>query len=315
MDYLKNHKKLTLTEYTIVKDFIVVELKSEDEKGHTFEDAITNIKNLLHGKFIDNNIVHKHPNHFGRSLNDLQNPNSKYNSKKVDPIVQILKNATFDDFTSSIEIFKTGKIEPSVFENLTFENFYPEILKLVVYKRCYRRIDNSISHLTEAFKLFYENNNYEEFTTTLLQDDEDKITVELIKNIFKKFGRKLIIENLPKGLVDNKNEISKHLLKYENEILKISNKELALLFYICISQRHILDQSELIKLVLICGKIENNYKIFDSTSNNSTLYNLIIKSKNKDIDALKHKDLIDSVINKLELFNLPKTIIVLKSMY
>jgi hypothetical protein len=169
--------------------------------------------------------------------------------------------------------------------------------------------------LTEAFKLFYENNNYEEFTTTLLQDDEDKITVELIKNIFKKFGRKLIIENLPKGLVDNKNEISKHLLKYENEILKISNKELALLFYICISQRHILDQSELIKLVLICGKIENNYKIFDSTSNNSTLYNLIIKSKNKDIDALKHKDLIDSVINKLELFNLPKTIIVLKSMY
>jgi ribosome-associated toxin RatA of RatAB toxin-antitoxin module len=315
MDYLKNHTKLTLAEYTIVKDFIVVELKSEYEKGHIFEDAITNIKNLLHGKFIDNNFVHKHPNYFGRSLYELQNPNSKYNSKKVDPIVQTLKNATFDDFTSSIEIFKTEKIEPLVFENLTFENFYPEILKLVVYKRCYRRIDNSIAHLTEAFKLFYENNNYEEFTTTLLQDDEDKITVELIKNIFKKFGRKLTIENLPKGMADNINEISKHLIKYKSSILKLTKNEMILLFYICTAPKYQIDQSELIKLVLICGSIENDYKIFDGKINNSTLYNLIIKAKNKEKDKTNQINMINSIIEKIEIFNLPKTTIILKSMY
>ena len=314
MDYLKNHKKISLAEYEKMRDYIISQLKNSDAKGLMFSEAMTNLKNLIHKEFIDKNIAKKYPYDFGRSLTILQFPYFKYNPKKVDPVIEVLKNLVYEDFKSTLVNFKDRKIELDYIDNLSFESFYPEILKLVVYYRCYSRIDVDFPHIVKMLELFYDKDNYDEFSIKFLQDDADKLNEDDFRKVFKKFHKKFPTEITPKSKIVDDVEISKYLVKYKTQIDKIDDNEMALLFYICTSSNSNFDRSELIKLILICGNINNDFKIFDSSSANSTLYNKIIKAHKPDKDKEKWYSFIDNIINKIEIFKLPKTSEILLNM-
>lgn len=314
MDYLKNHKKISLAEYEKMRDYIISQLKNSDAEGLMFSEAMINLKNLIHKEFIDKNIAKKYPYDFGRSLTILQRPYFKYNPKKVDPVIEVLKNLVYEDFKSTLVNFKERKIELDYIENLSFESFYPEILKLVVYHRCYSRIDIDFPHIVEMLELFYDKDNYDEFSIKFLQDDADKLNEEDFRKVFKKFRKKFPVEITSETKTVNDIEISKYLIKYKTQIDKIDDNEMALLFYICTSPHYNFDRSELIKLILICGNINNDFKIFESSSANSTLYNKIIKAHKPYTDKTKWYSFIDNIINKIEIFKLSQTSEILLNM-
>ncbi|WP_016991100.1 hypothetical protein [Flavobacterium sp. ACAM 123] len=68
--------------------------------------------------------------------------------------------------------------------------FFLKFLKYTLYQKVQARLENSIPQLTEGIKLFYELNDYNDFSTTYLIDESEKITELRISNIFKKLGRK-----------------------------------------------------------------------------------------------------------------------------
>lgn len=313
MEYLKKHKKITQEEYTKTKDFIILQLKLEANKGHTVDKAISNLLNLVYDNFIKNNIVEKHISYFSISYNALVNNHHNYDSNKVDPILKTLENLVFNNFNSTLETFKIHKIDQENFENITFEKFYPEILKLIVYKRCYSRLDNSIPTLMKVIRLFYEIDNYDDFSDSLLQDEEDKITTNRIQKIFKRYDRKLQSE-APKNAneIDNEN-LNRYLVKYKEQISKFDDNEKALLLSLCIREEYNLHNTEKIKLILIGGSINNDHKIFEEVANNNSLYNKINKGI-KYYTGLKIKlKLIETTLEKIKIFNLPITTEILKS--
>jgi hypothetical protein len=232
MDYLKKHKKITQAEYIKIKDFIIVQLKSEDTEGLSAVKAISNVKNLLYDNFIKNNTVEKHFTYFSSSYNAIVNHTFNYGAKQVDPILKTLETEVFENFNSTLSTFKIHNLYKEDFKDLTFEKFYPELLKLVVYKRSYSRLENSIPILMEAIKLFFDTDNYEGFCQSLLQDDEDKITIERITKIFKKYGRVLKNE-APKKVNENEDkDLNRYLLstKIKLQNLKIMKKHYYLVF-------------------------------------------------------------------------------------
>lgn len=304
MEYLRKHNKITQDEYCKIKEFIISQLKMEDDKGHTVELAIKNVENLLYDRFIQNNIVEKHIIYFGISYNALIHHHYNYDPKKVDPILKTLENAVFKNFNSTIETFKIHNIDQENFENMTFEKFYPEILKLVVYQRCYSRLDNSIPILTQAIKLFYETGNYDSLDDSLLQDERDKITTERIQKIFKKQGRILQIETTKKSNESDNKDINRFLIKYKEQISKLNDNEKALLLSLCVRNEYGLPATEKIKLILISGSIYNDFTIFEEKPGNNTLYNKINKGIKNNMSKDTKINLIESTLEKIKIFNL-----------
>lgn len=313
MDYLKNHHKITQTEYIKIKDYIIIQLKSETNKGLSADKAISNLRNRLYDDFNKNNIIEKHFSYFSNSYNAIVNHTHNYDVSKTDPILKTLKNEVFENFNSTLSTFKIQNLYQEDFKDLTFEKFYPELLKLVVYKRCYSRLENSIPVLMEVIKLFFDTNNYEGFCQYLLQDDEDKITVERITKIFKKYGR-VLRNDAPKKIneIESK-DLNRYLLKYKDQITKFEDNEKALLLSFCIRSEYNLPTTEKIKLILICGSINNDYTIFEEQANKNSLYNDINKGINKKISLLTKKKLVATTIEKVKIFKLTKTNETLKS--
>jgi hypothetical protein len=196
---------------------------------------------------------------------------------------------------------------------MTFEKFCHELLKLVVYKRCYSRLDNSIPNLLQAFKLFYDNNNYDDFTDSLLQDEDEKITTERIQKIFKKQGRILKIE-VPKTTNESDtNDLNRHLIKYKEQIAKFNDNEKALLLNLCVRDEYNLPTTEKIKLILIASSINNDYLIFEEEAGKNTLYNKINKGTKNNMSKTTKENLIESILEKISIFNLSKTKEILSS--
>ncbi|MDO8315913.1 MAG: hypothetical protein Q7T12_00120 [Flavobacterium sp.] len=313
MDYLKNHKKITQAEYIKIKDFIIVQLKSEDTEGVSAVKAISNVKNLLYDNFIKNNIVEKHFTYFSSSYNAIVNHTFNYGAKQADPILKTLETVVFENFNSTLSTFKIHNLYQEDFKDLTFEKFYPELLKLVVYKKSYSRLENSIPILMEAIKLFFDTDNYEGFCQSLLQDDEDKITIERITKIFKKYGRVLKNE-APKKVNGNEDkDLNRYLLKYKDQIAKFEDNEKALLLSFCVRPEYNLPSTEKIKLILISGSINNDYSIFEEAANKNTLYNDINKGINRNMSKKNKIILVAKTLEKIKIFNLDKTNETLKS--
>jgi len=300
MDYLKEHIKITSNECEIIKRFIIDNLILDKSKGRTFEKSMSNLQNLFYEKFTNQSILNKHITYFEPMCNDLIHHINYYDSSKCDSILKTLEFEIHDKFLSVIETFRTYNINPDFSENMSYEKFYPEILKYFLYKRVYNRLDNSIPHLTEAIKLFFEIDNYSDLRTSFLIDESEKVTILKINNIFKKHNRKLV---LPKK---ENQEITNKLNEIENisSLLTIGDK--LLLLHLCLKEKTGIPMSEQIKLILLSQKI-SDYSIFYEDSNINKLYNRI----NKGFNYLNRKefniDIINKLLMKIENLGLTKT--------
>lgn len=311
MDYLKNHKKITQSEFNLTREEIIIRLKIEFDKGKTSNNAIREVSNQIYRDFIQNNIIEKYRSYFQESYHALLYHQHNYNPKKVDSILKTLENKVYENYITASETFEKHIIGQDDFKNMTFEEFCQELLKYSVYKRCYSRLDNTIDYLAETIELFYDLNNYEDFSNSLLEDDETEITYERLNKIFQKYNKKLP-KKKKETSTKSDDSYNIHLLKYKNQIDKFSDDERCLLIHLAINKRYDLPETEQIKIIVIAGNF-NDYRIFEESPNKNGIYNKIQKGQNHKRSPLKTKEIIDGNIEKLAFFKLTETLKLLKS--
>jgi hypothetical protein len=311
MDYLEKHTEITRTEFNRTREEIIKRLKIEFDKGKTSSNAVREVSNQIYKHFIQDSLIEKYRTYFEVSYNAVLSHQYNYDSKKVDSVLKTLQNEVYDNYITTSRTFKQHNIGLEDFKNKTYEEFFQELLKYIVYKRCYNRLDNTVDYLTETIQLFYDLNNYEDFNNSLLEDDEDEITYERLNKVFQKYKKKL-----PKKKKEissqSDDSLNKQLVKYRNQVGKFTEDERCLLIHLAINKRYELPDTEQIKLIVIAGNF-NDYRIFEESPNVNGIYNKIQKGQKHKRGPLKTKEIIDGNIEKLQLFKLTETIKLLKS--
>lgn len=298
MDYLKDYKSIIKKESVVLKEFIVETLTNEKVKGRRFDKALSNLQNLFYEKFINQSLLNKYSSYFEPMRNDLAHHTANYDPSKFDSMLKTLEIEIYKRYLGIIETFRTYNIDPDFSENMNYEKFYPKILKYFLYKRVYNRLDKSIFHLTEAFKLFYKIDDYSELKTSYLIDEEEKVTELVIHNIFKKYGQKL---ELKKSTSKSKNEKS----IIEEIKSTFDENEKIILLHLTIFQGDKIEKTEKLKLILLTGEL-TDYSIFEGPAKDSTFYKKISAGINHYGKKSQIKYL-DSILNKIETLELKTT--------
>lgn len=311
MDYLKKHKEITRTEFNRTREEIIKRLKIEFDKGKRSSNAVREVTNQIYKDFIQDSIIEKYKTYFENSYNAVLSHQYNYDSKKVDSVLETLQNEVYDNYVTTSRTFKQHNIGPEDFKNTTYEDFFQQLLKYIVYKRCYNRLDNTVDYLAETLQLFYDLNNYDDFSNSLLEDDEADITYERLNKVFIKYNKKLP-KKKKETSCQSDDSLNKQLLKYKNQVDKFTEDERCLLIHLAINKRYQLPHTEQIKLIVIAGNF-NDYRIFEESPNVNGIYNKIQKGQNHKRSVLKTHDIIDGNIEKLQLFKLTETIKLLKS--
>ena len=311
MDYLKNYKNIIKKESTILKEFIVETLKNEKNNGRPFEKALTNLQNLFYEKFNNQSILSKHLSYFEPMYNDLIHHRNNYDPTIFDSMFKTLEIEIHKKYLSVIETFRTYSIDPDFSENMSYEKFYPEILKYFLYKRVYNRLDKSIFHLTEAIKLFFEIDNYSDFKTSFLIDESEKVTELKIQNIFKKYGRKYVplikeeFKNISPKIKKNSSDIEKFTATF-------SDNDKIILLHLSLNFANNIPMTERIKLIILTGSIAD-HSIFTEKSDNNTFYKKVNQGLKYRFSDTEKKLSVDNILSVIEGLNLPITENLLKS--
>jgi hypothetical protein len=298
MDYLKEHKNIIKKEANSVKKFIITFLQNENEKGRNTDKAISDLANFFYKEYLSNSLIEKHKFYFDGIINDLRIHKYNYDSKKVDSLLKTLENEVYKSFMEIKATFSKFKLEDyEVFEKLTYESFFSEILKYTLYQKVQARLENSIPQLTEGIKLFYELNDYNDFSTTYLIDESEKITELRISNIFKKLGRKFDSKKI-RNNTNEKSIIDKIKSTFdENEKILLLN----LAFF----QGDKIEKTEKLKLILLIGEL-TDYSLFEGLAKNSTFYKKV--SAGIDHYGKKNQEVyLDSILLKIETLELKIT--------
>ncbi|NDP22966.1 MAG: hypothetical protein GZ091_18085 [Paludibacter sp.] len=298
MDYLKEHKNIIKKEANYIKKFIITFLQNENEKGRNTDKAISDLASFFYKEYLSNSLIEKHKFYFDGIINDLRIHKYNYDSKKVDSLLKTLENEVYKSFMEIKETFSKSKLEDyEVFEKLTYESFFSEILKYTLYQKVQARLENSIPQLTEGIKLFYELNDYNDFSTTFLIDESEKITELRISNIFKKLGRKFDLKKI-RNNTNEKSIIDKIKSTFdENEKILLLN----LAFF----QGDKIEKTEKLKLILLIGEL-TDYSLFEGLAKNSTFYKKV--SAGIDHYGKKNQEVyLDSILLKIETLELKIT--------
>lgn len=299
MDYLENYKNVITKESTAVKKFIINFLVGQKDNNVNFERAIENLSNLFYKEYLSTNLIEKHNSYFERILNDLRIHNYNYDQRDVDSFYKTLQNEVRINFLSLVENFTNNKLEDhQVFEKLTYESFVEHVLKYTIYKKTQSRIDNSIPHLTDLFKLFYEIKNYDDFSNNFLFEESEKITLLKISNIFKKHGENYI------GKKAN-DKVSNGLSKINEIKSTFDENEKIILLNLVLFQDNKINGTDKIKLFLLIDNLTDD-SIFEGEAKNSTLY----KKVNAGLNHYGKKSRIrycTNILNKIESLELKTT--------
>jgi hypothetical protein len=182
MEYLKNHFKITDTEYKKIISISINSLKSDSDKGISADKAIDNIRHYIHRELIETNFIFKYNQHFEEIYRIYNLSFSNYDSKKVDVIKSVLINETHDQFEKRLKIEKIPNFTYGEdFDNITYEDFVEHLLKYDVYQKCYNRLLDNI----EFYKLLFEVSDFKFFTFNKFEGHVFDST--LYKNIFSKY--------------------------------------------------------------------------------------------------------------------------------
>ena len=305
MDYLKEHKNIIKKEANSIKKFLITFLQNENKNERKVDKAIRDLANLFYSVYLSNSLIEKHKFYFDKIINDLRIHRFNYDSNKFDSILKTLENEVYKNFIEVKETFSAYKLDDyEKFEKLSYESFFSEILKYTLYQKVQARLENSIPQLTEAIKLFYELNNYTDFSTTFLIDDSEKITVLKINNIFKKYNRKYIVKKTT-------NKISNELSPIDEIKSTLDENEKIILLNLIIFQGNKIDGTDRIKLFLLIEGL-TDYSIFEGQAKDSTFYKKVAAG----INHFGRKNQIQycaNILNKIESLELKTTNDLLRS--
>ena len=305
MDYLENYKSIITKETTSVKKFIINFLVDQNDSGRSFERAISDLFNIFYKEYLSENLIEKHKIYFERILNDLRIHNYNYDQNKADSLLKTLQNEVRLNFLGLVDNFTTNKLEDhEIFEKLTYESFFSEILKYTLYQKVQARLENSIPQLTEAIKLFYELNNYTDFSTTFLIDESEKITVLKINNIFKKHGRKLV--SLQSKTNQNIHNEKQNLNDIKKIISAFTEDDKIILLHLSLDFKNNIPQTERVKLFLLNSGIDD-HTIFTEKSDYNTFYKRVNQGFKYRFSEKTKKKIATNILLLTENLDLPFT--------
>lgn len=299
MDYLEEYKSVITKESTAIKKFIINFLVGQKDNSVKFERAIENLSNLFYKEYLSENLIEKHNSYFGRILNDLRVQYNYYDQFEVDSFLKTLQNEVRINFLDLVENFTNNKLEDhEVFEKLTYESFVEYLLKYTIYKKTQSRIDNSIPHLTDLLKLFYEIKNYDDFSNNFLFEESEKITMLKISNIFKKHGKNYISKKA-------NNKVSNGFSTIDEIKSTFDENEKVILLNLILFQDKKIDGTDRIKLFLLIGNL-TDHSIFEGEAKTSTFYKKVVTG----LDHYGKKSQIrycNNILNKIESLKLKST--------
>jgi hypothetical protein len=305
MEYLKEHKNIIKKEANSIKKFIIAFLQNENEKGRNTDKAISDLASFFYKEYLSNSLIEKHKFYFDKIINDLRIHRYNYDPNKVDSILKTLENEVHKSFMEIKETFSKYKLEDyEVLEDLNYENYFSEILKYTLYQKVQARLENSIPQLTEAIKLFYELNDYNDFSTTFLIDEREKITVLKINNIFKKHGRKLV--SLQSKANQNIHNEKQNLNDIKKIISAFTEDEKIILLHLSLDFKNSIPQTERVKLFLLNSGIDD-HTIFTEKSDYNTFYKRVNQGFKYRFSEKTKKNIATNILLLIENLDLPFT--------
>lgn len=260
------------------------------DENRTFEYSIDEIRKNLVSERCDT-IIYKNESIFSNCVYLFNHFEATF--KKGSSISKIIETDILTSF-NKINIDANHELY-----NYSFEEFVDD---LIVYDTL-GRIEKRLFLNKELYQLFFELNNYEEFT---LEPFEGEVTnSELYKKYYKILHPEInVLDNvevLPIKEISTPSK-SKEIDTLKFNISKFSENEKLFLLHICLNRSNNIPLSESAKIIVIASNI-NNLSIFLKKTNNCTFYDKL----NKGIDQYTgkpQKEFIDNIIIKLEPFGL-----------
>jgi hypothetical protein len=311
MEYLKNHAKITDTEYKKLISISINSFKLDSANGISADKAIDNIRRLIHSEFIESNFIYKYNQHFEEVYRIYTLSFSNYDSKKVDVVESVLKKETNEQFKDKLRIEKIPNFTyDEDFINIKYEDFVEHLLKYDVYQKCYSRLSAN----THLYKLFYQTENYKKFTFEAFGDHviNSKLYRDLYSISYPGEPIPIAVKRINEYQnivydIDNSNEINHQLSnpKKKDEIKKqiFELDEQLLVLHLCLEDKNSIPLTEKSKLIILIDKIiEDN--LFKLPSSDSKTYSKISKGFYRKGSKKTMIEIIDSILTKIENYNL-----------
>lgn len=322
MDYNEFEKSI----YDYYKEEIINRFKKVKNEGKPFTKATDRITRYI-STIRNNSIIYKNLTLLHDCIYDINHRLDEYESPEL-ALNSIISNEIKDSFykvSDRIIGLNNEKL------NISYDDFIKE---LITYD-CLGRIEQRVKNNSELYNIFYENNDYKDFT--LEHFENHVVNSDLYKKSFKKFypGKPIKtaiketnifgfteykIKILDENSLDEKNTQdrdvvipSRILLKYKNLVKHLTVDEKLLLLHICITEKYNLDDTEKIKLMLLASGIDD-FRIFEQKSNVNLVYNKINKGLNHNYNHVRKEKLVESIKSKIEICNLTKTVEILDSL-
>lgn len=311
MEFLKNHKKITLEETKKIQLFLIENFKRLKEEGRSKEYAIDTCSSLIHKNFIETNFIGKYSSHFESVYTLFQNAFDKYdrNDQNIDVITQILKNEIYEEFQHFGSINKiSNRNYDDDFDSITFEDFVIHLLKYHAAKKA----KNNLNRNSELYYIFYETNDYSDFT---LESFEDHIiNTELYRKLFEKHYPKLPLKKAVK-YIDDWNSVNYRIedeLDTKNKKIKKSNienieefetDEQALIINLCIVDKNSIPLTEKTKLLILLGEIKDK-RLLNEDSSKNNFYKKVNEGYQRKGSVLNMISVIESILIKIEPYQL-----------
>lgn len=315
MEFLNNHIKITDAELKKLTAFSINSLKSDSENGISVTKAIDNIRRKIWDEYIETSFIYHYKDHFEEVYRIYRLSFDNYDNNKIDVVKAVLKNEAYDEFLKRLKIKKVSNYTyDEDFDSINYESFIVHLLKYDVYKNSYNRLGDNF----ELYKLFYEENNYEDFT--LEKFDGHVVNSTLFRKIFSKYYPSKKIPIAVKRIDDYLNPVY-DIIEYSEELAvpainsetkdKIRKQtfeidEQLLILNLCLSDKNSIPLTEKIKLIILIGDIKDDSILYESSSNNN-VYQKVNKGILRRGSSNTMIDTIDNIKIKIDEFDLVHT--------
>lgn len=315
MEFLNNHIKITDAELKKLTAFSINSLKSDSENGISVTKAIDNIRRKIWDEYIETSFIYHYKDHFEEVYRIYRLSFDNYDNNKIDVVKAVLKNEAYDEFLKRLKIKKVSNYTYNEdFDSINYESFIVHLLKYDVYKNSYNRLGDNF----ELYKLFYEENNYEDFT--LEKFDGHVVNSALFRKIFSEYNPSKKIPIAVKRIDDYLNPVY-DIIEYSEELgVPVINTETKdkirkqtfeideqlLILNLCLSDKNSIPLTEKIKLIILIGDIKDDSILYESSSNNN-VYQKVNKGILRRGSSNTMIDTIDNIKIKIDEFDLVHT--------
>jgi len=321
MDYNEFEKSI----YDFHKKGIILKFKNASREDRPFNKALDDITSEL-SEIRNNSIIRKNENLLKNCTHEINHRLDYYKSDiALNSIISNEIKDSFNKISDRIVGLNNEKL------NISYDDFIKE---LITYD-CLGRIEQIVKNNKDLYKIFYDNNDYKEFTIEKFEGHV--VNSKLYRKVFAKFypdkfvpiaietinefGQVTYKIKLTEDELDNdkikikksEKQISKFLVKYNNIANLLTDDEKLLLIHICLTKKYKIDESEQLKLILLSSGI-NDFRIFEELPNKNLVYNKVNKGLKYNYSSATKIELVNSIKSKIELCKLVKTEEILDSL-